>query len=193
VSDKVEFPHREKRLEDDYFRRKEQELIEKMRQRASDEAQKKRLGDKTGVTDEVVLKDLQELGYTADTVMLLHLVPLIQVAWAEGDVSAKERELIVGAARSLGIDAGSAADRQLDLLLEERPPAIFFESTLRAIRAILEARAPEDRAKTERDLLSLSDAIASASGGFAGFRKVSDQERQIIAHIREVLDKDRKP
>lgn len=124
--------------------------------------------------------------------MLLHLVPLIQTAWAEGTVSNKERDLIVRAARSRGIAEGSASDQQLARWLSERPSAAFFEKTLRAIHAILEARSPEDRAANERDLLSLCTAIATASGGIVGFGAVSEDERQILAHISEVLE-GRKP
>ena len=189
MTDKDAFAERGRTLEEDYFRRQEQEVIEKMRRGAAAEAQRRQLGEKAGVVDAGVLQDLQELGYTPETVMLLHLVPLIQTAWAEGSVSNQERDLIVQAARSRGIDAGSAADRQLTLWLTERPSDELFDKTLRAIRAILESRSPEERAASERDLLSLCTAIASASGGIFGLHAVSDDERQILARISQVLDK----
>ena len=189
VTDKDAFAERGRTLEEDYFRRREQEVIEKMRRGAAADAQRRQLGEKAGVADAGVLQDLQELGYTPETVMLLHLVPLIQTAWAEGSVSNQERDLIVQAARSRGIDAGSAADRQLTLWLTERPSDELFDKTLRAIRAILESRSPEERAASERDLLSLCTAIASASGGIFGLHAVSDDERQILARISQVLDK----
>jgi hypothetical protein len=192
VTDRDAFAERGHSLEEEYFRRKEKEVIEKMRRSAEVEAERRRLGERAGVADEEVLRDLQELGYTQDTVMLLHLVPLIQTAWAEGGVSAKERDLIVRAAKSRGIEAGSSADQQLMRWLTERPSEQFFEKTLRAIRAILEARPPEERESSERDLLSLCTAIASASGGIVGFGAVSDEERQILAHISGELEKARK-
>ena len=76
--------------------------------RAAADEQRRRLGEKAGVADEEVLRDLQDLGYTPETVMMLYLVPVIQTAWAEGGVSQKERDLIVKAARSRGITAGHA-------------------------------------------------------------------------------------
>jgi hypothetical protein len=91
------------------------------------------------VADEEILQDLQDLGYTPETVMLLHLVPLVQMAWAEGGVSDSERALIVEAARARGVEAGSPADRQLAEWLTSRPSERLFERTLRAIR-FLEAR-----------------------------------------------------
>ena len=189
MTDRDAFAERGRSLEEEYFHRKERELIEKMRVRAATDEQRQRLAQHAGVADEEVLRDLQELGYTPETVMLLHLVPLIQTAWAEGGVSQKERELIVRAARSRGIDAGSPADQQLDIWLTKRPSEELFEKTLRAIRTILEAQSPEARTASEKDLLSLATAIAAASGGIVGFRAVSEEERQILTHISDELKK----
>ena len=189
MTDRDAFAERGRSLEEEYFHRKERELIEKMRVRAAGEEQRRRLGQETGVGDDDVLRDLQDLGYTPETVMLLHLVPLIQTAWAEGGVTQKERDLIVKAARSRGITAGSPADQQLDLWLAQRPSDELFEKTLRAIRTILQAQPDDARAASEKDLLALASAIATASGGIVGFRAVSDEERQILAHISEELKK----
>ena len=189
MTDRDAFAERGRSLEEEYFHRKEREIIEKMRVRAAADEQRRRLGQETGVANDDVLHDLQDLGYTPETVMLLHLVPLIQIAWAEGGVTQKERDLIVKAARSRGITAGSPADQQLDLWLAQRPSSELFEKTLRAIRTILEAQPDDARAASEKDLLSLASAIATASGGIVGFRAVSDEERQILAHISEELKK----
>jgi hypothetical protein len=189
MTDKDAFAERERLLEEDYFRRKEKEIIEKMRRSARAEAERQQLARQTGVADEEVLRDLQELGYTPETLMLLYLVPLIQTAWAEGSVSGRERDLIVKAARSRGIEAGSAADAQLNLWLTERPSEQMFERTLRVIGTMLQARSPEEREAGERDLLSLCTAIASASGGIVGFGAVSEDERRILAQITRVLEK----
>ncbi len=192
MTDKDAFAERGRTLEEDYFRRKEQEVIEKMRRSAAAEAQRRQLGEQAGVADAGILQDLQELGYTAETVMLLHLVPLIQTAWAEGSVSNQERDLILQAARSRGIDAGSPADVQLTRWLTDRPSDELFDKTLRAISAILQSRSPEERAASERDLLSLCTAIASASGGIFGLHAVSEDERQILARISKQLEKEPK-
>lgn len=193
MTDKDGFAERGRSLEGEYFRRKEQEVIEKMRKSAAAEVERRRLVEQAGVADEEVLRDLQELGYTAETVMLLHLVPLLQMAWAEGGVSPQERDLIVEAARSRGIQAGSPADLQLSGWLAERPSESFFEKTLGAVRTILQGRSPEERATSERDLLSLCTAIAAASGGILGFGAVSADERKILARIAGTLDKSAKP
>jgi hypothetical protein len=193
VTDKDAFKERGRALEEDYFRRKEQELIAKMRERAAAEAERQRIGQTTGVADAQILQDLQDLGYTADTVTLLHLVPLIQMAWAEGHVSMRERDLIIEAARARGIESGSAADRQLAGWLATRPSEELFNTTMRAIAAMLESRPEEERAASEKDLLSYLTSIATASGGVLGWGAVSDEERSVLARITQELEKTHKP
>src|SRR3712207_6458364 len=104
---------RKRKLEEEYFRKQDQELIERMRKAAATARERQELEAKTGVHDPELLRDLQELGFTPDTVSLLPLMPLLQVAWAEGGVSAAERTLIVQFARQRGVLAGSAADAVL--------------------------------------------------------------------------------
>ena len=132
-----------RRLEDEYFRKREQELMEKLKRKAGEQAARKHLAEQAGVFDEEVLKAMEDLGYKPETLMLIHLIPLVQVAWAEGGVSDRERALIVEAARSRGIQPGSAADRHLATLLTERPSDAFFDKTLQAITAMLDGAAPE--------------------------------------------------
>lgn len=182
-------PGRRRALEEQYFQKREQELIEKLRRRGEEDAKRRRMAEQTGVADEEILQDLQALGYTPETVMLLHLLPLVQVAWAEGGVSDGERDLIMQAARSRGIEGDSAAGRQLTDWLANRPSDAVFDKTLRAIGAMLQASSPAERGASQRDLLSYCTAIASASGGILGFGKVSDEERQLLARITTELER----
>jgi hypothetical protein len=192
VTDKDAFKDRGKALEDEYFHRKERELIAKMRERAAAEAERNRIGAQTGVADTQLLQDLQDRGYTADTVTLLHLVPLVQMAWAEGHVSMRERDLIIEAARARGIEAGTPADNQLKGWLTARPSEELFTATLRAIAAMLASRPDAERDASEKDLLSYLTSIASASGGVLGWGAVSDEERAVLTRITQELEKTHK-
>jgi len=173
--------------EEEYFHKQELEVIDKMRRKAQTAELRKRLAERAGIADEELLADLEALGYTVDTVKLLHLVPLVQMAWAEGSVSHNERELIVKAARIRGIEEGSAADQLLDQWLTDRPSDETFEKTLRAIRTILHALPESERVNYERDMLSQATAIAEASGGFLGFGRVTESEKKILEHLAQVL------
>ena len=193
MADKDFLGDRRRTQEDAYFHKKEQELIAKLQQRAAERAARERLAGSAGTADEEVLSDLQELGYTPETIALLHLVPLLQMAWAEGNVSDRERELIVEAARSRGIQAGSPADAQLQAWLANRPAEALFEKTLRAVSTILQGRPDAERAADQKDLLANVEAIASASGGILGFGAVSDSERQVLSRISLEMQRNRSP
>jgi hypothetical protein len=116
----------------------------------------------------------------------LHLVPLIQVGWADGSISSKERELILEAARLRGVTEGSPAYDQLTDWLTTRPKAEFMDQILGIIRRLLEA----DGSSPGKDLLEDSVRIAGASGGILGFgNKISEEEQAVIERIANGLGK----
>ena len=193
MPNKDAFAERERALEDEYFQRRERELIEKMRRRAALEAERQQMAEVAGITDQEILQELQQLGYTRDTVVLLHLLPLVQVAWAEWGVSARERQLILDVAKLRGVEPGSTAYEQLIQWLETRPSEEFAEKTLRLISAMLQALPPEKRETAKRDLVGYCTQVAAVSGGMLGFvNKISDDERAMLEHIAAEIERDNK-
>lgn len=143
------------------------------------------MGARTGLTDPKLLQELQALGFTPDTVALVPLVPLVQVAWAEGGVTAAERALIVTLARARGVAEGSAADLQLADWLDRRPSEDVFARATRLISAMLAA--PGQARLGADDLVRHCESIATASGGIFGINRVSAEERQLLASIADAL------
>src|SRR5688572_29203363 len=177
--DKDPLAERGAALEDEYFRKKDRELIERMRLAAEAARERTELSAQSGLTDPELLQDLHELGFTPETLGLLPLVPLVQMAWAEGGVTASERALIAKFARSRGIADGSAADRQLRAWLDERPPESMFVRATRLIRAMLDA--PVNAVGVTADeLVRYCESIAEASGGFFGINRIGSDEKAIL-------------
>ncbi len=178
--------------EEEYFRKQEKELVEKMQMDKTRESERLEMASALGTADADIVSALQELGYTPATVPLLYLVPLIQVAWAEGSVSKHERTLILEAAHARGIEFGSTAYECLSEWLDARPTEEFFERTLRVISALLETLPPEQRENSKRDLVSYCAKVAEASGGFIGFlgssHRVCTEERELLARIATELE-----
>jgi hypothetical protein len=184
MSDKNIFAEREHWLEEEYFRKKNQELIEKIHQQKARETQRQHLADTLGTNDEEVIEALENLGYTEETVQLLHIVPLVQVAWSEGGVADRERDMIFKVAQSRGIEPGSPAHQKLAQWLDEKPSEQFFETNLHAIRVLLATLPPDQREASRRDLISYCSQIASLiTGGIWGRGQITDEERMLIAHI----------
>ena len=181
---------RGKGLEEEYFHRKEQELIEKLRQRRQAEAQMKELAEASGIPNEDILKTLQELGYTRETVSLLHLVPLISVAWADNKVSGPEREMILEAAQLHGVPKEGAAYQQLSEWLTHRPSDEFLEQTLRVIGDLAGTATPDAKGIDREKLLELSTRVAAASGGLLGLgSKISAEEQALLDRLATKLGK----
>jgi hypothetical protein len=172
---------RRRTQEEEYFQRKDRELIEKMRQQAKAEQELRELGERVGVTDPEIGRELAELGFTVETVRLLPLIPVLEMAWAEGGVTAPERKMVVDLARSRAVEEGSAADRQLAEWLDRRPDESVFRRAGRLISALFASGGRFDI--TSDDLLKYCEAIAEASGGLFGIRKVSTDERATLERI----------
>ena len=187
MTDKDAFSDRRRALEEGYFRQKDEELIERLRNRVRDEIERRKIGRTIGVADEEILSDLQELGYTRDTLSLLHLVPLVQVAWAEGRVTGKEKSLIFEAARLRGIERDDPAFQRLQDWLHRRPPEAFFKKTLKIIGALLEALPPDKRKTDKQDLEAQCARVAEASGSILGrvglASNICEEEQELLKRI----------
>jgi hypothetical protein len=183
MPDRDSLAERGRAFEDEYFRKKDRELVEKMRAAAAADQARAALTSRTGLSDPALLAELQELGFTPDTVSLLPLVPIVQVAWAEGGVSAAERDLIIDLARKRGIAAGSPADTQLAAWLAQRPSDDTFARAMRLIRAMLDAGPATPGGLSADDLVKYSEDIAAASGGILGIGRISAEERALLARI----------
>ena len=175
-------------LEEEYFRRRDRELLERMRAAAGAEETRRQMVSLTGLQDADV-QELENLGFTPDTVVLLPLVPLLQVAWAEGGVSAEERKLIVDLARARGINEGSAADAQLSRWLSAPPSPTVFAGAARLMSAMLDATSTVGWGLTADDLVAHCERVAAASGGFLGIKKISAEERALLTTISQDLKK----
>lgn len=185
MADKNSMDDRRRAQEEEYFRKQERELLEKIRNRSAAAAERAGIAESTGVADDAILTSLQELGFTRETITLLHLVPLVHVAWIDGGVTQRERDLIFEVAASRGVEDGSDAFRQLAEWLERRPSEDFFTDSLRILRVLAKA---DTEGPSPNDLVEYCTRVAEASGGILGFgNKISDAEREVIARIAAEL------
>jgi tellurite resistance protein len=179
--------HGKRENEEEYFRKQDQELIERLRTASAAERARRELDAATGLHDPELLKDVERLGFTAETASLLPLIPILQVAWAEGHVTPAERALILEVAGHRGIVADSAAGRQLARWLEHAPAPSVFTGGMRLIKAMLAAAPVGGGALSADELVKYSESIAHASGGILGIGSVSASERAVLEQIETAL------
>jgi hypothetical protein len=166
-------------LEEDYFRKKDRELIERIAAAVAQAGH--RSAAPADLNDPRALQELHDLGFSLETVGLLPLMPALQAAWTEGGVTAAERQLFLGLARARGIPQGSAADEQLTEWAGRRPDDAVFSHAHRLIRALLNAGAPGSL--HAEDIVSQADQIAAA-GSILGLSRLSAEEKTLLAQLR---------
>ena len=184
-----DFSGRARTSEDDYFHKKDRELIEKFRKAAANEQARSEMAAQIRINEPGLIDDLRELGFTPETVKVLPLMPIVQLAWAEGGVSPEERTLLVSLARERGVADGSAGDRLLADWMTRAPAPAVFSNGMRLIRAMLDAKPSDGDMISSDDILRYCERIAEASGGIFGFGKVSAEERAALAQIAGALKK----
>lgn len=170
--------------EDEYFRRRDQELIERQQRLAEAATERRLIAQAIGVDHDEIVLDLQMAGYSADTIVLVELAPSVQVAWADGRVSTHERELLLQIAAREHVAQNSPAHVQLDMWLSRPPSDHLFGTSLRALRDTLDSLQPDVRASLRRKLISDCAAIATASGGLLSRgHYMSNEEQRVIERI----------
>jgi hypothetical protein len=133
--------------------------------------------------------DLEASGFPAEAFALLELIPLVEVAWADGSVSIRERDVILAAALRRGFTYGDPAYRQFVAWLAVEPPDAIFRASLRAlVAALLRLPSSVQRDDCQRRLLDGCQRVAEVAGGicFVGDR-VSRAERRALASIADAL------
>jgi hypothetical protein len=165
--DKDAFKERERGLEEGYFRAQDARLLEKLREDARLEEIVLALAEHLQVNDPELLRRVIALGVTLDTGPAFLLAPLVQVAWAEGNVTDRERETVLRLAAARGVESGSPAHTQLLKWLQERPPDALFDTAMEVIRGGLTLLPPEQRDERLKHIVQACQEVAQASGGLA--------------------------
>jgi len=184
---------RKRSWEEEDFRKKRDDLIETMRRNSDLESERQSMAKVIGVADEEILREIQDFGFTCETIRLLYFVPIVLIAWAEGKVTNSERKLIFEAAREQGIEENSLAYQKLSDWLEDRPAEEFFDMSLQLIRMILQSLPRERQQDGKIKIFSHCTEVAEASGGTTGFLgggyRICDEERTAIKRVAAELNR----
>jgi hypothetical protein len=180
------FKDREHGEEAVYFRKHDEKLLQKIREQAALEEVAQALAEKLRVDDRDLLNRVLDLGLTQDTGAAILLAPLVQVAWAEGSVSRREREVVFETAASRGIAAGSAAHAQLEAWLARRPSDALFETALAVMKAGLAVLPDGEREERVRQIVDACKRVAEATGG--GLARLLGMNTGIVGQEAAALD-----
>jgi len=133
--------------------------------------------------DAELVRELHFLGVDEHTWPVLALLPLIQVAWADGEVQEAERTLIVDVAeREYALDA--RGKQALANWLAHAPSEQYLRRGRDAARLLAERNPDIVDGAT---LMETCHAVAKAAGGLFGFRAVDAREQAVLDELSEAL------
>ena len=102
------FDKRRQALEEEFFKKHNQKLADKLRQELDRKQTREELIQLTGIRDPGVLDTLIGLNVDKSTFAAFGLYPLVEVAWADGQVDEKERAAFIRAAGEQSLVVGQA-------------------------------------------------------------------------------------
>ncbi|MDJ0867452.1 MAG: hypothetical protein QNK03_15180 [Myxococcota bacterium] len=178
---------RARALEGEFFARQEEHLIEELRERA----RRERLDRASGIHDAEQLDFLLHQGIRPETLVALLLAPLVRIAWANGYVTAIERNALHAELRAIGIRPESPAGALLERWLERSPPAGLTDAWRACVAGLREQLEPERFAEVAAQVAGLCRAVADSDGGVLRVgRRISEAETGVIEEVERELGLD---
>lgn len=179
---------REKALEESFFAKQNAKLREALRKKQDDAASREGLAKVSGIADTEVLDRLLELGIGAESWTALSVVPLVEVAWANGRVEEKERRAVLAGAEANGIAIDSTSYQLLQGWLAHRPDGRLLEAWAEYIMGLRAKLDPGEIHALRDEVLGRARAVAMAAGGFLGLgNKVSVEEEVILTELAKAF------
>ena len=183
------FLHRARTLENRFFAEKDSELLEKIRQERFEQITAQELGEATGITDLALLANLAKLKLSKESLAALSVVPLIEVAWADGSITDDERDAVLKAALESGLPKDGPGYRQMRVWLETRPNPELLGAWKDYIAAVSKQLSEADHKSVRDNLLARTKQVAQAAGGYFGFGSISPSEQKVLDQLAAAFDK----
>jgi hypothetical protein len=182
------FDERRKALENAFFHKRDEQLLQQFRERMERLDRKTKLVEATGIQDESLVDRLVDLQIQPETLSALTLVPLVEIAWADGTVHAKQRHAVLTAAERAGLSPESDGHRLLERWLDEKPGPELLQVWKDYVH-FLSARIGQAAAQAMRDdILDRAWFVAEAARGVFGFHKVAREERAKLEELTALLE-----
>ncbi|MDB4952475.1 MAG: hypothetical protein JWO36_44 [Myxococcales bacterium] len=179
----VTLEERGRALENQFYDKENKDKLSAMKSKLDSQRSKDELRKVSGMSDEAVLDKLVGLGLRANTIAALSLVPLIQVAWADGTIQDNERTAILQGAHGKGLEQGTDGYELLQSWLKRQPADELFQAWEAYIKALASQLNDEQKRLLKNQIVGFAKMVAAAAGGILGFGKVSASEEKVLQRI----------
>ncbi len=172
-------------LEEMFFKEREAKLIAERRKLEEMQKNKEALAQVSGIKNTKVLDKLLQLEVSPSTLTSLAILPLVEVAWADGTLDEKEKQAVLAGAAQGGITKDSANYAMLEAWLKERPSPKLLEAWIHYIAGLKETMDPQELNDLKGELLNRARKVAESTGGF--FAKISSEEKAILKKMEDAF------
>jgi hypothetical protein len=180
---------RKKALEESFFAKENAALLERLKAQKWAKVTKANLAEISGIDDDEVLEKIVELGIDLGSWAAISLIPLVEVAWADGKVDEKERRAVMSAAEANGILPSSPSFELLDRWLSHRPDGRLMEAWGGYIVDLCATLGPAEIASVREKVVGRAREVATATGGFLGLgSKISPEEEIVLAELAKAFE-----
>ena len=182
--------HRGRALEEAFFHARDQQLLDELKRRYSAEEAERILEKAIGIADELSVKAVSHTEAGVQVLTAMALMPLVEVAWCDGEVTPEEHQAILRAAAEFHIAPDSVIYKLLQSWLQHRPSPESLQAWKHYVRAICATLEPQTIAKMKEGVVGRAEKIARAAGGFLGFgSKISAKEQECLDQLAECFCK----
>lgn len=185
----VTLEERGRALEDQFYEKENAEKLSALKSKLDTTGTKDALRKASGMTDDAVLEKLVQLGLRANTIAALSLVPLLQVAWADGTIQDNERTAILQGAHGKGLEQGTDGYELLQTWLSSKPGDDLFTAWEAYIKSLASQLNDEQNRLLKNQILGFAKMVAASAGGILGFGKVSASEEKVLQRIEHAFDR----
>lgn len=176
-------------LEEAFFKKQHEELRRQIALRREQEEAREALAAATGIDDDDLLSRLAGLGIRAETLAALTLIPLVEVAWADGEMHERERDAVLRGAESSGIPRESPSYGLLEIWTRDRPTPELLRTWEEYIGALCAELTDEQRQRLAEKIVGRARTVAEAAGGLLGLvSRVSAEEAAMLAELERAFD-----
>jgi hypothetical protein len=176
-------------LEEEYHRKKEFELLEKLKGVFQKKMDKDSLREASGVTNEQLLDRLVEIQLKGEMMAAFQLYPLVEIAWADGDLSESEARSVLTAGEEHGIRPGTKAHEMLEQRLHKGPDPEVRKIWFLYADELRKNLTPNELTTFRTDLLERARAVVASTGHLERLLVDVGGERRILAAIEKALTK----
>jgi hypothetical protein len=175
-------------LEDSFFANENAKLLKELREATIREEKRKEFREYLNIESDEIIDALVDLEVEPETLIAFFLVPLVEVAWADGEIQPKERDAIIKAAIERGVEDGSPTCTLLRNWLQTKPDVMLLKAWKGYIEELKGSLGQRSREHLKSGTMGRARAIAEAAGGFLGVASISAAEKKMLEELEWTFD-----